>query len=702
MQRYSRFWFQAAVFCAAANAGLAQSGRPVAFNAPREFPGGTAGVVTADFNGDGSLDLATIDNYNSYDLVILLGNGQGAFQTGATYTFPFAERPNAVAAADFNRDGKLDLVVVSGPRVAILLGNGDGTFQAPLDFFAGGSAFYVTVGDFNNDAIPDLAVVNYFYNTVSILTGKGDGTFGPPVLFNVGFAPVFAVTGDFNGDGNLDLAVANSGYSSHEPGSISILLGTGTGDFQPAVNYGRGSPSVLLVGDFNGDGKPDLAAARFYGDAISILLGNGDGTFATGAEYKLPSQPGWLGLGDFNGDGKPDIAVDTGDVLLGNGDGTFHRSSHTFQPTGPFAVADYNGDGKLDLAACNGSGIGVLLGSGHASFQQAVTFAVPGGAVFLASADFNGDGHPDLAVPNQTNVSILLGNGQGGFQVAGMYAAGSYPAAAAVADFNGDGKSDLAVLNYNRSTGGFSILLGNGDGTFQAPISYQTGDFPASVLVADFNGDGKPDLLVNEGYDNFLAIFLGKGDGTFRRAPNYSLTNLGYVVTGDFDGDGKWDIAVLNAPVNQPYALTILLSNGDGTFHTGATYNNVSSATYVFAGDLNGDHKLDLLLPGVSTTLTMLGNGDGTFQSPSTMNFASGLSVLADFNGDGKLDLATLGNLGVGFALGNGDGTFQMPVYFDVGSVVQSLLAGDFNGDGKPDVTVPNGSIISILTNWTR
>jgi hypothetical protein len=702
-RRFGRVAALSAIAAGAAAAAWALT--PVSFDAPKTFPGGTAGIVTADFNGDGKPDLATIENYSSERLQILIATSSGDFQTTATYS-SFSGRPTAVAAGDFNRDGKADLVVAAGHEVDVFLSNGDGTFQSPKNYFAGGSADFVAVGDFNGDGIPDLAVANYFYHTVSVLAGKGDGSFGPALVSPAGFGPVFVVTGDFNGDGKLDLAMANYGFGSLVSGSIAILLGKGDGTFEPPVNYGAGRYAAIAMADFNGDGKPDLAVAEQYGQAVLIMLGNGDGTFQMGANYPANGAAQSLAAADFNGDGKVDLALNTGAMLLGNGDGTFHPGT-PFQPAnivGYLVAGDFDRDGKQDLAATFGYGVVVLFGNGHAKFGQTVNFAAPDGApAGIAVGDFNGDGKLDLAMTNnQSSVSIMLGDGHGSFQAGGSYPAGVSPNAIAVADFNGDGKLDLAVVNFNRSTGGVSVLLGNGDGSFQAPNTYVTGDFPSAVLVADFNNDGKLDLVVNEGWDSSIAILLGNGDGTFQAPALMQLSAAAEVAAGDFNRDGKPDLALSFLANSQTSELSILLGNGDGTFHAGATYiAGPCGGCSILAADLNADKRLDLILWDPTNTYTMLGNGDGTFQAPFAMNFGSGELLPADFNGDGKVDLATLGSLGPGIALGNGDGTFQAPgSSYYVGSPGSPLAVGDFNHDGKKDLAV-GGTGVSILTNTT-
>ena len=221
-------------------------------------------------------------------------------------------------------------------------------------------------------------------------------------------------------------------------------------------------------------------------------------------------------------------------------------------------------------------------------------FGAGAGPGSVVTGDFNGDGKLDLVVSNSDggSISVLLGNGDGTFQVAASYGAGSSPISIAVGDFNGDGKVDLAVANYG--TNYASVLLGNGDGTFKGAVSYGAGSYPVSVAVGDFNGDGKPDLVVANQDSNDVSVLLGNGDGTFQASVNYRAGSLlDSVVVGDFNGDGRLDLAVANYGSNN---VSVLLGNGDGTFQAPVNYRAGLGPDSVTTGDFNGDGKLDLLV----------------------------------------------------------------------------------------------------------
>ena len=332
-------------------------------------------------------------------------------------------------------------------------------------------------------------------------------------IFGVGPGPKSIAISDFNADGLLDLAIANSGSNY-----VSVLLGNGDGTFQPEVTYGAGNgPFSVAIGDFNIDGKPDLAVTNVNAQSVSILLGNGNGTFQSQVALGVGSNPFSVAVGDFNGDAKPDLAVanhgfNTVSILRNNANGTFQAQVTYGVGSGPFDVVteDFNGDGKLDLATANlnSNNLSVLFGNGDGTFQTHQTYVVGSQPTSLDLDDFNGDGKTDLAVSNSSssNVSVLLGIGDGTFQSHVTYNAGNGPIHLAIEDFNGDGKSDLAVALAN--TQNISILLGHGNGTFQSPAFFSVVRSKSSIAAADFNRDGRSDLAATTFSVNNVSILL--------------------------------------------------------------------------------------------------------------------------------------------------------------------------------------------------
>jgi hypothetical protein len=349
------------------------------------------------------------------------------------------------------------------------------SFLPAVPYDAGPQPWSVAVGDFNGDGKQDLATANYSSSTVSILLGNGDGTFGPPVSYDVGAHPVAVAVGHFRGPQfPLDLVTANWHFT------VSVLLGNGDGSFQAPeiIYYGAGdTPRSVVVDDFNGDGAPDFAVTNMNSNSVSVFLGNGDGSFRPAQTYYAGPLPFGLAAGDFTGDGKRDLVV-TNDlplgrvsVLLGNGDGSF-QAPRTSSVDNAFpisvAVGDFNGDGRLDLVTANdvGFSVSVLLGNGDGSFQAPVQYFVPG-SCSVAVADFDRDGRPDIVTagragePPYNTVSVLLGNGDGSFAPPLTYEVGQAPLSVAVGDFNGDDFPDLVTANFESDN--VSVLLNAAD-----------------------------------------------------------------------------------------------------------------------------------------------------------------------------------------------------------------------------------------------
>ncbi len=330
------------------------------------------------------------------------------------------------------------------------------------------------------------------------------------------------------------------------------------------------------------------------------------------------------------------------------------------------------------------------------SFEPRANYPVGECPQYIATADFARNGKLDLVSANDCDgtASVLLGNGDGTFQPQVPYSAGGGDSQAPIiGDFNRDGILDFAVPYYQ-----VAILLGRGDGTFLPEVSYpDNGSFHG--ITADFNGDGKLDLAIA---DSGVSILLGNGDGTFGPANEYQAGGFSTTVaTGDFNRDGKLDLVTSNYEGGN---VSVLLGRGDGTFQPHVEYGAGPNPGGVVVADVNGDGKLDLIVAnqGSATVSVLLGNGDGTFRPKMDypVTHAAIRVDVGDFNQDGKLDLAvaTFGDT-VDILLGNGDGSFQAPLSFPTGTEPWNALPADFNGDGHLDIATGNfgDSTISVL-----
>ncbi len=351
-------------------ASASQANAAFSFDPATNFAAGTGSfsVATGDVNGDGKRDLA-VANYATNDVSVLLGNGIGGF--GAATNFSAGTNPTSVAMGDFNGDGKLDLAVASfgSTHLAVLLGDGTGSFGPTTLSPVSGAPGSVAVGDVNNDGKADLVAAIKFAppgpgpTGIAVLLGNGVGGFGPATTFPVGGSPTAVEIGDLNADGNPDVVGVDNA------GRISVLLGNGAGSFATSLIVVGGVPTSVAIGDLNGDGKPDLAVARSSANDLAVLLGNGDGTFGAPNTFATGTSPQSVVIADLDGDGKRDlvtanISSNNVSVLLGTGSGSFGAQQSFSITSGPIevTVADLNGDGRPDItAAANGSGNASVL-----------------------------------------------------------------------------------------------------------------------------------------------------------------------------------------------------------------------------------------------------------------------------------------------------------------------------------------------------
>jgi subtilisin family serine protease len=568
----------------------------------------------------------------------------------------------------------------------------------------------VTTGDFNRDGKMDWVVSNGGSNDLWIYFGNGDDTAQLPKIIRLtGAAPVQVVAADLRKIGVLDLIVAEA-----DSQTIGVLLGNGDGTFQPEVTYFvQGPPLSLAVGDVNGDGKPDVVVGVFGGGNIAgplvTLLGDGAGKLGTPLPTPSIDDIGFyftttVVLKDLNGDGLLDaLVIDQGGVVPGAhsylsvGDGTFKHADYFFESADfilvtNVAVGDLDGDGCADAVTVEALGVvRIFKGTCDGNFQgfpNVLTLGAGEAPVSVALADMNGDGHLDIITGGgffgvapgygeeaSNLVTVLLGDGTGNFALPKVYRAEPSLYGLAVADLNGDGKPEVIVASQD--TDKAVVLRNDGQGNLDGPgggyVGYITGGQQAAVnapisnfLVRDLNGDGKPDLAFIEAEPTYsspfeLAVLLNDGTGHFGPPARTAITDFlsppsGYVV-GDFRNTGHIDMVISSGSFQNdlPVSLTFLANNGAGAFAKASV-----------------------------TTI------------PATQISHMAVGVTGDFNGDGKLDMVGTGNVpgannwGLITLLGNGDGTFRVGTFSPSGltSPPFMIFVGDYNRDGKLDVLV--------------
>ncbi len=684
--------------------------------------GALSGLVVLDADRSSRPDVVAARPGNDGVAVLLNTQVDRCERTlGAGLQLSLATQPSASALADLDKDGRIDMVVAAAGSntLNVARGRGNGTFSPFTAVALGAGATNpqgVVTGDFNNDGRMDLVSANQGTNNVSLLLDNGAGGYTAST-WNTGTAPRGLAAADFDQDGKLDLVVTNSTGST-----VTVLYGNGDGTFPStqAVNVGN-SPQAVVTADFNADGCPDAATVNSGGSNVTSLRTTRDA--ATGAcqkslvavsNYSVGTGPRSIAVADFNADNKLDLVVanatnNSVSVLPGQGDGTFSGavltaatgSNPEFRDPRSLVVADFNSDGKLDVATGNalGNSITLLLGQGPGAtivpFSIGPTAAAGTGVTSLAGADLDGDGRQDLVgtVTADNRVAVLRGTGTG---IAG---AALFPALAGsvtgnalgitVGDINKDGKPDMLVAN--RAAAKMSLLLGDGTGNFLAPSSPTVGTNPTGVSVGDVNRDGHPDVVVANQATNSISVLLGDGNGGLAGSSTGSGIGLKAISTDDLDADGDLDLILIGAQVyTQP-------NTGSGSFVGLNSFSSGGTPQAMVTADFNGDGRTDVATANLSNTNTvgvLLGNGTVGFALPArTVGLGANGSAIAagDVDRDGKLDLAVaIGsspNFEVRVLKGVGDGTFTALAALPLsGLAADGLAIGDIDGDGRLDI----------------
>jgi len=706
-----------------------------------------AEMVAADFNGDGIPDLAVITNADSPTVEILLGNGDGTF-TAETTNPAISGIPLNFATGDFNGDGKTDLAVTENSgTIAILLGNGDGTFAASgsVNSASGGSPSPIVVADFNGDGKLDIAVTTGSYTsaneTVSVLTGNGDGTFNSPFSSPGSTSTIvtWMQVADFNQDGAADVVLADS------TGSATVFLNNGgllNESF--SVVSGLDVPYYLEVGvgDLNGDGYPDIVAGGFYNTTLGLYSTLPTETASASASVQVNGVGQHLAEASFPGEGSYESSISSSIPLWG----LLPATSTTLSVTSKGSTVTSVTPGTAVLLSSRVTAGSVPVTAGHVNFCDdsaphctdihilasaalsssgtATYIFVPGSGAHSYQAQFVEDGFGLSSTSSIASLNVGPAPNPVYSDTAALSlnggAPGDYSLIATVTGYGGPA-SPTGVLSFIDTSFGNNVLATASLGTgipgigFLESLSPSFGTYPTNEVTADFNGDGIPDLAILSG-DNSLgggpftvAVFLGNGDGTFRAGPEIQPSGMQvgpFMISGDFNGDGKPDLAILTWNLSSTSYLTILLGNGDGSFSAEPTVVAVSQNNEggdgipgtMAAADFNGDGKLDLAVVGdyVSTggVGILLGNGDGTFNAATILaqDQDFGLVSVGDFNGDGIPDMVATHYFEDGapptIFLGKGDGSFAAPdpASFTLDYFPTSIVVGDFNGDGILDL----------------
>jgi Ca2+-binding RTX toxin-like protein/6-phosphogluconolactonase (cycloisomerase 2 family) len=713
-------------------------------------------IVAADLDGDGDLDLAT-SNSNSDDISVFLNLGNMVFDSESRYST--GEKPQyKILAVDIDGDGVLDLVVPNqnDDMVSILRNEGDGTFRESEAFAVGDKPWSITAADFDGDGDIDLVSTNFADASLSLLintTGVGGYSGNPSpgtVVDGLDFGnkplpakitgrvyrdlngngipdageaglPGWTVFLDTNGDGELDDNGNEPSRSTDANGNYLFA------DLEPLLtytvvqvdqeHYQQTAPPSALGQKWTITPEPgEVFSGQDFGDQDLVSGASGGTGIIKGRHFDdlntngqqdveelgLPGMTVYL---DINNNGSRDTGDDAEPTDVTDVDGKYQFNS---LPESVYTVRTEPATVRQQTAP---------LGNQFETSEH----TAGDGPQWISHGDFDNDGDTDLAVANQVNntVSLLINDGDGGFSESAAPYVGAGPESVALADFNGDGRLDLAV--GHQYTNYVSVLLDDGDGGYEAKVDYTTAGGAGAVTTGDFNSDGYPDLAVANEFasasgSDTLTVLLNQADGSGTFDTDSSVTlNVGNapvsVVSGDFNADGKEDLAVANMDDN---SVQVLLNAGGASFPSQATFTFVvgTGPFHLATGDLDDDGDIDLATANVlSDSISILTNaGNGTsFSVSSPLPAGSGPASLVaeDLDSDGDLDLAATNRNTENLAIlrNLGDGTFQSPENFGVADfstpLAWSVVAVDLDGDGDIDLAVANGDadLVSILDN---
>ena len=636
--------------------------------------------------------------------------------------FPTGFNPSELAAGDINGDSIPDVVTLSFENISVLLGFGDGTLGFHTEFPIGTSvgADAIALADVDRDGALDVVVVGRGQNG-SVLRGRGDGTFAAPQVFAVGGGGETMALGDVDADGDLDIVIGS--YS--DAVGVSVLLGNGDGTFNPRtrVHIGRDIRSVAL-GNVDGDSDLDIVAASAYSNSRNLVFlpGNGDGTFGAAVQTPLDHGPSSLALGDLDADGDLDVAVAgfycTGQsegcasIFFGNGTGEFPGRANYAVPGTPLDLAmnDIDADGDVDLVLAAQQHISVLYGFGDGAFGQRREYAA-GFAEAVAVADLDRDGHMDVLTSDRSihAVGVLPGIGDGEFvnEPGLIVPHGASRAPLALGDIDADGDLD-AVMQFLSFPNGVSIVPN--DGTGLRPHEFLLDRSTLGVAVGDVNGDGRPDLVSgrNFGENHVLSVRLGRADGRFDGPTdlvfetNILAIRFQQIVLGDVDGDGDLDVTTAQYFNGGGGSLAVLLGDGGGRFAPPVTHLVGTARVAIAVADVDGDTRLDIVSRNESDLSFLRGNGDGTFAAPTVFGSlgSTHFMKLGKFDADDDLDIVTSSFDNLFVFPGNGDGTFAAPQFGGSVPFGARVEAGDIDGDSDLDLVLNSyGANVPLLIN---
>jgi hypothetical protein len=712
-------------------------------------PGGPRAIVTADLDGDGDADVAASSAQGTVS--VFVQHGGGALGKPTDYQVSLCCASSSLVAADLDRDGDLDLAMGQdsddlNTGVAALRNLGDGSFEISDHVGGTGRVRAIAAADLDDDGDLDIATTGEF--KVSLFFNRGDAKLEPPREIVVGSNPFAIVAGDFDANGRADLATGNALFQQDVADNVSVFINLSAGEFEAPRNFGVGEGlPAIAARDIDHDGKLDIVVTNNVSNTVTGLIGDGSGGFARkdllALSGPIPGQGPALALvvEDLDEDGDLDLAVTSPltnhlEIAFQDAMGVFGDSRPILadSPLGTrlqaLSAADIDGDKDPDLIAAHfgqsgrGGGFGSLtpflnLG-GEFTMGRNRTITVQDPVYFVTIADLNADGRLDMITNSNDNVSVFLQGESAEFPDAVSYAFGGSSGEDGnpmkVADLDGDGDLDLAASD-GYPEGRVSVLLNEGDGHYENASHYPTRSItPIFLITADLDVDGALDLATaNLGWNGAtygagpeLSVLRNLGDGTFAPGVGYQSgvtpNGASFVVAGDFNEDGSLDLAVsIYGPWNSATGnfmgngkVAVFLNDGQGTFLPPRNQEVDSKPGRLILADFDADGHIDMVTAG---TTVLWGDGTGAF--PRVSDHSAISDVATDLDGDGTIDLAgncggaicvLFGSAGVQFRDGR-----EYPVDADADSRLSSpVIAADLNGDGRSELVAtflaPDGS----------
>jgi hypothetical protein len=670
-------------------------------------------TIASDLDGDGDLDLAVANSsVQSNSISVLRNNGDGSFGSPEDYQAGVA--PGVIVAADLEGDGTMDLAVTNGSSatdgIVVFRNEGAGTFKTAEMIAVGSFQLGLAAADLNGDRKVDLAVATK--NGLVVLQNNGQGNFSLVEGSLHGTRTVLVIGGDVDADEDVDLIVAHSETESSRP-VLSVLRNNGDGSFRLREDYS--SAVQALLGDFNGDGSPDLVLATSPAVSpgtsnVSVLPNLGDGVFQSTASIPVQEGTSLLKAGDLDSDGDQDLVGNSFSgglwrlLILGNdGTGIFSKVEEPFLGFRPqeepndFVLTDLNGDARTDVAVAeNTDRLAIFLNKGNGQLESPKYIDQDTEQGSIVAADLDADGDQDLAILLGGAVGVLLNDGTGSFADVAQYPTSPNGACLLTLDLEGDGFVDLVLVTNTSLATTLSILRNKGDGTFERPRELDIGEQPACVAGADLDADGHDDLIVTLRDSTNLSLLWNEGNGSpMTRSSIAAGERLKFVTAADVDGDSHLDLVGADW---EGSAVLVLRNQGRREIMPALRLAVGFLPGLVVVADINGDKRLDLACANESShDISLLINKASLGASadcnansiPDECDIKSGTEEdqdrngvpdacearpafhRGDANGDGVMDIS--------------DGLCVLAFLFDGGSDFRCREAADANNDGKLD-----------------